>query len=384
MVDLTYDPAHPTPTTPNTRHPSPIHAPPPPPPRDWQDDVDFLRTASRPAAARRFERMMTMETSEERIIERIIFVLTSVSPTLSRYYGPIAFSRAPFNVRYPLAIRIITKRVIHSSFLHTLSLLAYGELPAAVIMDQLLDNKTDDHSLDNYLTLTTPNTADEFVDFATPLLLEDIDSIRSKLAHYDFFPIDYLEEEQKQNRFTPQRIASLINKVCRAKDLAIPRHAKIVLLHDFCAFLVEQFRQQHIYTGDLLLMIREAIDRFQLGFEVPAEFFCDHIADFARHLCQLGNFPAPNIPPNSANLPFVDIPCSSDHSKILPALKDIGEIIIHNDCTLFCLKKELDVSSCITILHHEPPRLMPFAERIDMISIRMLHNVFHVFTDPTY
>ena len=388
----TYDPAHPTPTTPATpRQSSPIRAPPRletrnnrahQPPKNWRDDAYFLeKCQTKAAAVKCFVRMMTAEKQQERLIERIIYVLKSLPPSTCKNYAPLAFSHAPFPIRHELASRIVGARLIHSSFLHSLTLLSYAEMPCAVLIDALLNHESDDHSLESYLTLTTQATAAEFVDFVAPSIREEIDveQIRTELITYKPFPPNYLAREEDRKRFTPSRMASLLNKICEAKDIPLPMNAKIVLFAEFSMYLVKQFAEGNIYTGDFLLMVREALSRYEIPLARAIPVLHEDIPDLARHLAEQADLSTPEPSESSSTIPFLDTPCSNDHSRILPVMDGISEIFIHNQATLNRLKEDLENTSCITLIHHEPPRLMPNTVPIDMLTIRTFKRVFHVF-----
>ena len=97
--------------------------------------------------------MMKEEEDFDILLQRIMYVLHSQEPVHGRHIAPVVFTITPFRIRQRLAIQLIQERLIHHSFLHSLSLLAYGELPGEVMLDQLLQPGADLHSLERYLTL---------------------------------------------------------------------------------------------------------------------------------------------------------------------------------------------------------------------------------------
>ena len=113
------------------------------------------------------------------------------------------------------------------------------------------------------------------------------------------------------------------------------------------------------------------------------DFSSSKIPEVALHLASRLNLPTPTIPPDSLNIPFVDNPCSESHTHILPCIFNIGEIIIHNDCTLDVLRKYLLISVFIAIAHHEPTLHMSYAEALDMLSIGTDKFVFHIFPEQS-
>ena len=72
---------------------------------------------------------MEEEEDVDVLLQRIMYILQSQEPGHCRHIAPIVFTITPFRIRQRLAIQIIQERLIHHSFLHSLSLLAYGELP---------------------------------------------------------------------------------------------------------------------------------------------------------------------------------------------------------------------------------------------------------------
>ena len=130
-------------------------------------------------------------------------------------------------------------------------------------------------------------------------------------------------------------------------------------------------------------MVKEAYSRLDLEPQRAVDFFASKIPEVALHLSSRLNLPTPTIPPDSLSIPFVDNPCSESHTHILPVIFNIGEIIIHNNCTLDVLRKDLIVSTFIAIAHHEPPLHMPYAEALDMLSLRTSKFVFHIFPEQS-
>ena len=124
--------------------------------------------------------MMEMEENEDRLLQRIVFVLQSLNPSHYRNIDSVAFTRTPIRIRQRLAIQLIQRRLIHHSYLHTLTLLAYGEMPGEVLLDQLLQLDSDIHFLEDYLVLITLEQASKFVHFATSAFMKT--STSSKLS----------------------------------------------------------------------------------------------------------------------------------------------------------------------------------------------------------
>ena len=108
-----------------------------------------------------------------------------------------------------------------------------------------------------YLSLNpiTSVQAQEFIDFASSLIGEEIHIIRSKLANCSPFPLDYLQLDEDANCFTPDKIADLIQRVCKIKCIPLPRQTKVVLAEVSFDYLYAQFQEKHLYTGDFLAMI---------------------------------------------------------------------------------------------------------------------------------
>ena len=383
-----YDPATPTPDTPVTQDSRRItpHSG-DRPPKAWRFDVQNVSHATASAAGRVFERIVRQEKEEERLIKRIMYILRSLSETRRRFIGPIAFSRVPFLSRQSMATELIRSRIIHGGYLETLSLLSWGEMPGETIFDALLQRGNSDQSLLNFLSIITKAKAQDFVNFATPLIGKDMHSIQTELGRNRPFPLDYLNKPEDQNRVTPSRIADLISKVCQDKDLPIPESVRIVLANEFFAFLNHKFRETNpytlqpenlIYTSDLVSMIREALARLDLNVSVAITFFANLIPDLALYLASTENLPIPDIPANSLNIPFVDLPCPGDHTKTAAVLNNVGEIWINSNSSLDSFRRELSLSQCAVLIHHEPPLNFPFANNMDMMSIRTLNTVFHV------
>ena len=79
--------------------------------------------------------------------------------------------------------------------------------------------------------------------------------MRAKITSCTPLPLNYLEEEEIQRRFSPTRISKLIEKVCKITDIALPTSVKIVLLENFYQYLVRKFQESNVYTGDLVSMV---------------------------------------------------------------------------------------------------------------------------------
>ena len=127
----------------------------------------------------------------------------------------------------------------------------------------------------------------------------------------------------------------------------------------------------------------EAYTRLGLEPDIAISFFASKIPDLARFLASQSDLPEPFIPPSSFNTAFVDAACTIDHSRTACSTRGLGEVFINNDCTLGVFRQELLKSDFITLIHHEPPRLLPRADPLDMISIRTKGYIFHVFPKPS-
>ena len=219
--------------------------------------------------------------------------------------------------------------------------------------------------------------------FATSLIQEDFHCVKAKLAGCTPFPLGYLDREDAQQCFTPSRIAGLVSRVCKAKDLEIPQAIKIVIFEDFGTYLIQQFQQLYVYTNDFIAMVREALVRLKLNISFAIDFFASRLPDLARYLAGKANLPTPNIPLDSLKLHFGDAICTEDHFRTARATLGAGEIFIDNDSTVNLLRRDLEFSEFITFIHHEPPLLMPHADLIDMVTIRTNSLIFHVFLKPS-
>ena len=78
---------------------------------------------------------------------------------------------------------------------------------------------SDKFSVEGHLTLITPEQAQMFVNFASSILNEDMHIMRAKITSCTPLPLNYLEEEEIQQRFSPTRIAKLIEKVCKITEI---------------------------------------------------------------------------------------------------------------------------------------------------------------------
>ena len=352
-------------------------------PKSWKDDVFNISNVNKLSAGKFFERIVEAEEDEEVLLRRLIYVLQAQEPSHCRNIGPIAFTRVPFRISQRFAIQLIQGKLIHHSYLHTLSLLSYGELPGEVMLDQLTQPDSDSHFLEDYLTLVTPDQVSQMVSFATPLVLDDPHIIKAKMANCTPFPLDYVEREEALKSFSPARLAKLISTVCRAKDIELPRLIKLILFEEFSDHLIKQLNEKYVFTNDFVVMVREALVRLQLETELAVSFFAAKIPELAIYFAAQAGLPVPVIPSDSLKIPFVNSVCTEDHTRTSRSMLGCGEIIINNDCTLGVLRRELGESDFITLIHHEPPLRMPYADPIDMITIRTKNFAFHVFEKPS-
>ena len=78
-------------------------------------------------------------------MERTLFIFKSQSQTHRRLIIPYVFASFPFHLQNRLAVDLLQLRLIHRSYLHSLSLLAYAEIAGEVILDQLLQPDAEEH-----------------------------------------------------------------------------------------------------------------------------------------------------------------------------------------------------------------------------------------------
>ena len=398
-----YSPSHPTPKTPppstsQRRHSRsrPGHrtfestqqqrtrSSTPAAPKQWRDNAYEISRCSKAAALKRFERIFASEEEDdETLIKHIIFIFKAQTESHRRHIIPTVFPSTPFDIRNRLVTAILQNHILHHSYLHTLSLLAHAQISGLVIIDQLLQPNSDDHFLDEFLPFITPGQGDDFVDFATILARNGPHEMKARILRCGLFPLTYLDNVDMDRIFAPQRIADLVAKVCRAKDLTIPDPIKELLINKFFDFCVTKFSQGIIYTSDFVSMVSESLVRLDLPPEVAVAFFADKIPKLAKYIATHSQLPLPEEPTNATTTPFVDSPCGSDHAIISPVMHNISEVYLNGESGLNLLRQDLSLSQCISMMHHEPPLTLPYADSLGMLSLRTLNHVFHVQPTPT-
>ena len=196
------------------------------------------------------------------------------------------------------------------------------------------------------------------------------------------FPLDYLDGVNLEGVFDSSRIAALVAKVCKSKQLLIPPPIKEILSRRFFNFLTDQFGIGNVYTGDFVVMVRETLVRLILQPTIAIDSFAQRIPGVAEYIAEVGDLPPPPASTDADAIPFEDEDCGDDCAALSSALHNIGEIYMTGECNLEALRRDLSLSQCITIMHQEPPLLMPDAEPLGLLSIRTLNFVFHVQPTP--
>ena len=315
-----------------------------------------------------------------RALNHITFILGVVGQNLARLLAVKLIDRLDIVLVKPFILKIVQGKIVHPSFMHSLSLLGYAGLGGAVIFDHLThDPKATASFLEEYLALITPDDARDFVSLASELIDAGKQEIKESLRRHPFFPDDYLEAGD--DRFTPAEIADLVARVCDLKNLNIPTPVRIIRAKEFFMFLYTSFKDGNMHTFDVISMLRESLHRYSLDVQVAIDFFASRILQLAVFLAEEAGM-APPTTTDAASLHFVNAKCAIDHPMQDLAVRDVRKIIICDKIPLGTFMEELRDAKFIAIMHHEPPFAMAHPVRIDMPSIRTAMVIFHVLSTP--
>ena len=318
-------------------------------------------------------------------VRHITFILGEIGKTMALVFINVFFDHLNMFQQKPFAISLTHAKVIHHSYLHSLSLIGYSGLGGAVIIDHLIQGPNDVPQLKEYLSLITPQEAADLLPLASSLIGASPQQIKNILHQHPYFPYDYLTNINPEPLFTPDRIANLVVRVCEAKSLEIPAEIKEIRIKNFFVFLTSKFQIKQVHTNDFLAMVRESLIRFSLGPQVAIHFFAHRIPQLAEFLGEEADLdvPLPDPEPGAEVLSFTNPPCATDHSPFDSALDGVRRVITCDDLSIGILIDELSKADFIALMHHEPPFTMAHSVRIDMVSFCTKSTIFHVLATPT-
>ena len=66
-------------------------------------------------------------------------------------------------------------------------------------------------------------------------------------------------------------------------------------------------------------------------------------------------------------------------------MNNVRSVLVHDDTTLSSRRTDLDKAEFVAVMHHEPHKSLPYANRWDLLTIRTLDHAFHILplTNPT-
>ena len=346
--------------------------------KHWSRDISFFNAAPLFRVLKATDRIVGDSSSDEEAIDHLVYILREINASTSRSVAISLVERLPLRLLHAFTARLCHATVVHRSFLHTLTVVGYKGFGGAPIVDQLIQPRDASPFLFDYLITITPKRAQEFVDLSLLLVGKSENEIRGELRKLDIFPFDYLESVDVGVRFSPSRIADLVVDVCQTKHLSLPLPFKKIRVEEFFDYLRGQFTQGNVATLDFLSMVEETLQSYDLELDIAVEYYKNTIPDVAAYFASLGNLPIPHLPRAREAVAFVNPECISDHGKFASLVEGVQQCVISSATGLEKLRADLDSSSVVVVMPHEKPRLLPGAERIDMLSVRTDGYTFHL------
>ena len=133
-------------------------------------------------------------------------------------------------------------------------------------------------------------------------------------------------------------------------------------------------------------MVRGATDRLELDMTPVVNFLSDKVATYPSMLAKEFGVPVPLATTNQSLVSFQDENCvAKGHLRSSLLMNNVKPIFVIDESTLAILRIDLDKAEFVAVMHHEPPKSLPYADRWDLLTIRTMDHAFHILplTDST-
>ena len=317
--------------------------------------------------------------SREAFLQMSVAVLKEMDSAVSRPIVQGLVDHLPARVRAPLTRDLVYSRIVHHSYLHTLCVLGQS-LGGLVLSDQLTQQDINSKPLFEYLPVISEAEAERFTNFAATLIGRQPEEKLDRIRRFCEFPDDYAANLDIDALYTDERVTELIFLVVDDKDLLLPQTAREQRLYLFLSYLLDEFTDGHVHTNDMMAMIKTAVGRLKVDAKLVVNFFKDSLGDLAIFIAETYDITPPDVVVTNSDRQFLDQSCSDTHVEVNRLLDNVSEVYVTTEAEVERLRQELEATQCVAVMHHEPPRLLPRAPRLDMLSVRTIHSIFHIPT----
>ena len=125
-------------------------------------------------------------------------------------------------------------------------------------------------------------------------------------------------------------------------------------------------------------MVQEAVDRLDLDLGPVINFLYNKVATYPALLATEFGLPLPLANSDCALIAFEDKKCASKGHFRTSILINVKPVMVIEESTLAILRIDLDKVEFVAVMHHEPPKSLPYADHWDLLTIRTMDHAFHI------